>query len=122
MTPTTRGLLLLVLCLLAWAAWRGREGYEGLRVGPSAKIPEARGVFALKDFRRGDVVERCPVVRQSEGDIGGNLTDYVFGLGDGEVGVAMGYGSMYNHSANPHLTYSFDPKWDELVFKARRPI
>lgn len=98
------------------------ERFSGLRIGESRTVPNGKGVYALKDFKRGQVVERCPVLRQREGEVRGQLNDYVFDLGDGEVGVVWGYGSMYNHSENPHLNYTYDPERKEMDFVAVRPI
>jgi len=110
-------MLAIVCALLTFT-----EGYEHLVVGQSNTIPEARGVFATRPFARGEVVERCPVVQQRDEDVAGNLNDYVFDLGEGTSGIALGYGSLYNHSRNPHLGYTYDPDRNEMLFTARRPI
>lgn len=118
-------LLLLALALMlaiVCALLTFKESYEHLVVGQSGTIPESRGVFATRPFARGEIVERCPVVQQRDEDLAGNLGDYVFNLGEGTVGVALGYGSLYNHSRNPHLDYAYDPDRNEMVFTARRPI
>lgn len=118
------GLLVLLPVMLCAAAVlaRASEAFEQLAVGESPSIRGSRGVFATRPFARGEVVERCPVVLQSMSDVSGTLRDYVFGIDDDTAGVALGYGSMYNHSKNPHLTYYYNPERQEMEFVATRPI
>src|SRR4051794_17429842 len=64
-----------------------------------------RGVFAGRRFRRGEVIEVCPVIfipRRQERKCRGELLEkYIFHWPDGRHGaaIALGYGSIYNHSA-----------------------
>jgi len=61
-------------------------------------------VFALEDFREGDVVEVCPTVLLDDDDVDGVLRDYVFGARQpGKVLLVLGYGMLYNHSAKPNV-------------------
>ena len=63
-----------------------------------------RGVFALQDFREGDVVEVCPTVLLDDADVDGLLRDYVYDARQpGKVLLVLGYGMLYNHSARPNL-------------------
>jgi hypothetical protein len=65
-----------------------------------------RGVFATRRFARGDLVETCPTVEVPDGDVSGLLRDYVFtSVKEGGVVLALGYGMLYNHSADPNLEY-----------------
>jgi uncharacterized protein len=67
-----------------------------------------RGVFAARRFEPGETIEVCPVIAPSEADArtlnGTGLYDYYFGWGkDGKAAaIALGYGSLYNHSASPN--------------------
>lgn len=68
-----------------------------------------RGVFANKDFKKGDTLEICPII--FIGDlvdahwIGTSLEDYVFEW-NGNLAIALGYGSLYNHSSSPNAKHS----------------
>jgi hypothetical protein len=63
-----------------------------------------RGVFALKRFREGEVVETCPTVVVGDDDVDGVARDYVFAARQkGKVLLVLGYGMLYNHSAEPNL-------------------
>lgn len=118
------GLAAALAVLAGLLLLRRAEGFEdGIRVAGSRRIPGTKGVFATKDFAPGEVVERCPVLRLPERVIHDNqLNDYVFELEEGTVGVALGYGSMYNHSKQPHVEYQFMEETDEMWFVARRHI
>jgi hypothetical protein len=71
--------------------------------------PRGRGVFATRRFAEGEVVETCPTVEVADGDVTGRLGDYVFtSVKQGDVLLVLGYGMLYNHSADPNLEYLQD--------------
>jgi hypothetical protein len=82
-----------------------------------------RGVFATRDYKTGEEIERCPmlVAAPDRGDdLESGAEGYVFGWGDGRTALALGYGSLYNHSYFPNATTVETP--DELVISATRAI
>lgn len=89
-----------------------------LRVDRST-IGAGRGVFATRAISRGEVIEACPmlVVDDEQGEaLARGAEGYVFGWGDGATALALGYGSLYNHSFTPNATTLETP--DELVVTA----
>jgi SET domain-containing protein len=70
-----------------------------------------RGVFAARRFEPNETIEVCPVIVLSEADArtldGTSLYDYYFGWGkDGKAAaIALGYGSLYNHSFSPNAVH-----------------
>jgi SET domain-containing protein len=71
---------------------------------------KGRGVFARRAIREGEVIERVPVlvlkreeIRDSDGWTG--LAEYCFLWGEKTVALALGYGSLYNHSFEPNARY-----------------
>lgn len=70
-----------------------------------------RGVFAARWFQVGDVIEVCPVIALSSADAtkldDTHLYNYYFGWGVENKGaaIALGFGSLYNHSYNPNAAY-----------------
>jgi SET domain-containing protein len=68
---------------------------------------KGRGVFARRLIRRGESIERVPMLvlpaGQSKG--GSVVSDYCFAWGRGTVALALGYGSLYNHSYRPNARY-----------------
>src|SRR3989344_1134943 len=87
-----------------------------------------RGVFALRDINKGEVIERCPVLILSAKDRASidttRLYDYYFWWGKykKQAAIAFGYGSLYNHSYEPNVVYIRDFKKQLLIFKALRNI
>lgn len=91
------------------------------------KIPgKGRGVFARKPIRKGKIIERVPVViipvqEVYTDTISTTLADYVFNWGNDEVAIALGYGSIYNHSFQPNARYYAKGRHSQ-VYSALRDI
>jgi uncharacterized protein len=71
---------------------------------------KGRGVFARRAIRKGEVIERVPVLVLSSAEYAKGLSntalkDYCFGWGVDRVALALGYGSLYNHSYKPNARY-----------------
>ncbi len=70
-----------------------------------------RGVFATQDLKKDEVIERCPVIVSPDKDLPHlrqtELYNYYFMWGEGndQAAVCLGYGSLYNHSYSPNATY-----------------
>ena len=85
-----------------------------------------RGVFAAKAFRRGEVVERCPILRIPARDRRlvqkTVLETYLYERDRGAAAIALGLGSLYNHSFDPNAEFELQLATDEIVFRALREI
>lgn len=86
-----------------------------------------RGVFATAPFKKGEVVEICPVVivpkKQERLIDKTHLINYYFIWGkQNQPAIALGYGSLYNHSYNPNIEYEENVKKKVIVFTALRNI
>ena len=84
---------------------------------------KGRGIFSTTSIRKGKLIEVCPIIEipNKENDLidATNLGNYRFELGD-VSGIALGYGSLYNHSYNPNSVVWLG---DRIIkFKARRLI
>lgn len=67
---------------------------------------KGRGVFAKSFISEGTVIERVPVLVLPTEDVETTpLADYVFEWGRDTVALALGYGSLYNHSYEPNARY-----------------
>ena len=67
---------------------------------------KGRGVFATSFIPAGTVIERVPVLVLPVEDVETTpLADYVFEWGRDTVALALGYGSLYNHSYAPNARY-----------------
>ena len=99
---------------------------QGLRIGPSSIA--GRGVFATRAFASGEVIERCATLRvpQAQFEILRQtvLFEYLYGFedGSGDAAIALGHGSLYNHSHDANADYFKDAQNDAIVITARRAI
>jgi len=89
-----------------------------------SKIPGAgRGVFAACTILKGELIERCPVIifpEKSERHINKTfLVKYLFKWkGEAKCCLALGFGSLYNHSITPNSKTRFSYKNQCIDFKA----
>lgn len=73
---------------------------------------KGRGVFAGKAFRKGEVIEIAPVITMSADDM--SMLDYtelynyyfLWGNDHTQCAIALGFGSVYNHSYAPNARYN----------------
>jgi SET domain-containing protein len=71
---------------------------------------KGRGVFARRLIRKGEVIETVPMLvltaeEYENGVSGTSLSNYCFAWGKNSVALALGYGSLYNHSYRPNARY-----------------
>ena len=75
----------------------------GVEIRPPAL--HGLGVFATRAFAAGEVIERCPMVVVPAAECPlldeTNLYNYYFTWQDQAAAIALGYGSLYNHSPHP---------------------
>jgi hypothetical protein len=93
----------------------------GVSVGRSSV--HGRGVFAARTFEPDDVIEECPVLlvpADTIGDLG--LDGYCFEWTDDQCAIALGYGSLYNHSWRPNARYDHDHDAHVVSYSAVRRI
>ncbi len=88
---------------------------------------KGRGVFASKNFKKGEVVEECPVIPLTAKEsliCEQTILEYYLypwkGKKDGAV--VLGYGLLYNHSFNPNACYHLKYSQKKIIYKAIRPI
>src|SRR5687768_7122311 len=83
------------------------------------------GVFAARRIRKGEVIERCPVLpltRAEERKVQSmSLVDYTFEWGSSSA-IVLGFGSLYNHSARPNAWFRPLRKRRQMEFIALRDI
>lgn len=85
-----------------------------------------RGVFARKLIPAGTVIERVPMLVFSAEEIHiegqpTTLYHYCFEWGKETVAIALGYGSIYNHSYSPNARYD-DIAQRTKIFSAIKDI
>lgn len=80
-------------------------------ISKSKILKAGRGVFANLDIKRGEIIERCPVIKIPEHDSSNinesTLVEYIYYLGKKKdrLILVLGCGSIYNHSHQPNAKY-----------------
>lgn len=88
---------------------------------------KGKGVFAMKDFERGDVIEICPCLTLTPTERK-HLEKTVFNYyvypwrSTRSAAVVLGYGSVYNHSYDPNADWKQDFRGTNMVYRAIKPI
>lgn len=87
---------------------------------------KGRGVFAAKSFKRGDLVEAAPIIKIPDRDVDlidqTALADYYFKWGDNHFALVLGFGSLYNYSITPNLSFKADLPNHVMTFRAIKSI
>lgn len=82
------------------------------------------GVFAAQNYTRDDVIECCRLITFTEQECGliatTNLNNYLFDYGELGGAIALGNGSLYNHSSTPNAEAKREGQW--LIFRAIKSI
>jgi len=94
-----------------------------------SKIRNAdRGVFARCDIKKGEIIETCPVILVPIHDMS-NLSEsilvtyfFYFGKNKERLAIALGFGSIYNHSYEPNATYKIKLREKTIEFSTLKDI
>lgn len=91
-----------------------------------SKIPSSgKGVFASKNIKKGEIIEIAPILVLESSDFVDTkwnlLFEYYFWMDDFVV-LALGYGSLYNHSKDPNCKYEIKRKEEIIIFTAIKDI
>ncbi len=90
-----------------------------------AEVPgKGRGMFCADELSPGDIIESCPIIKIPHDHLPlideTRLHDYYFLWEEpGYKGcIALGYGSIYNHSSTPNAEFTFDYVDSRIKFHA----
>ena len=95
----------------------------------NSKIPNAnRGVYASRDIKKNELIEKSPIIEISKHDMA-NLNEsilvtyfFYFGKNKERLAIALGFGSIYNHSYKPNAKYKINIKDSTIDFIALKMI
>ena len=95
-----------------------------LYVAPSPR--GGRGVFTSEAIPADSLLEICPVIVLSAADRElihrTHLHDYYFLWEPDGCAIALGYGSLYNHSSTPNADYGMDFERQTIDFRTIHAI
>lgn len=79
-----------------------------------SSVAKGLGVFADEDIKKGEIIEKAPLLLMSmkefEHIIKTKLYYYFFEYTNKHFAIALGYGSLYNHSYTPNARYLYNYK------------
>jgi len=97
-------------------------------VGTSKITKAGRGVFAGRNIKKGEIIERCPIIEIPRNDAALlNKSIFVtyffyFGKDKERMAIALGFGSIYNHSYSPNAKFKIIQKEGLIEFVAIKNI
>lgn len=84
------------------------------------------GVFAIGELEAGELIEECPIIvvpaEQMELADSTVLYDFYYSWPGGAGAIALGYGSLLNHSFEPNARYDLDVEGRAVVITAEKAI
>lgn len=89
---------------------------------------KGRGVYTAQEILGGDLIEICPLILIPEQDVkvihNTALHDYYFFCGENssDGAIALGLGSLYNHSSEPNAEFIIDAEAMEMQVISKRKI
>ncbi len=89
---------------------------------------KGRAVYCAEEILAGSLIELCPVIVLSKQDTQAihntTLHDYYFmwDLEEGSSAIALGYGSLYNHSEKANAEFLIAPESREIKIMATADI
>lgn len=100
--------------------------HPGLFIATSGE--KGNGVFTATEINKGDLIEICPVIvipSTQRGLIHNTiLHDYYFLWGEANesCAIALGYGSIYNHSSTPNAQFVKDHEAEKIIIECIEDI
>jgi SET domain-containing protein len=98
----------------------------GQSLYPAPSRRHGRGVFAARRFRKGEILESCPILSVPARDRPllerTLLGSYLYEGEHGAAAIALGFGSLYNHASHPNAECELDLQESSAVFRALRAI
>ena len=101
---------------------------DKIYIDQSEILGAGRGVYARCDIRKNEIIERCPVIEVPKHDMANLkesiLVTYFFYLGKrkDKLIIALGFGSIYNHSRQPNAVFKAKFRQKILEFIASKAI
>ena len=97
------------------------QQHPGLYFAPSGK--HRYGMYCTEAIQIDSVIEICPIIiipaEQAREIIRSHvLYDYYFEWKKESIALALGYGSLYNHSIKPNAAFDADYPNQLIIFKA----
>jgi SET domain-containing protein len=83
---------------------------------------KGRGVYTTEDISKDSVIEICELLILDLNHVPDELEPYVYEYTNKTAAVALGNGSLYNHSDRPNCYFDIDYRNKKLVIKSLKKI
>ncbi|WPU64121.1 SET domain-containing protein-lysine N-methyltransferase [Peredibacter starrii] len=83
---------------------------------------KGRGVFADQKIEKQQIIEECELLLMDLHEVGPTLEGYVYQYSKKLVALALGNGSLYNHSNQPNSRFYFNYRKKLLCIESLREI
>lgn len=87
---------------------------------------KGKGIFCSRKIAKDEIIEVCPVIIIPQNQIElihtTVLHDYYFLWNHHRAAIALGYGSLYNHSSHANAEYIMDFQENQLIIQAVKDI
>ena len=83
---------------------------------------KGRGVYTNSSLQKGDQVEECELLLLPLVNVPREIEGHVFEFTQKTAAIALGNGSLYNHSDNPNCSFSVNHHRKKIIFKTLRRI
>ncbi len=95
-----------------------------MRIKTKVKFAQGRGrgVFADELVKRNTLIEKCHLLIIPFAEVGTFLERYVFEYSNDSVALALGNGSLYNHSEQANAFCEIDEEKKILIVRSCREI
>ena len=101
---------------------------DNIYISKSRILNAGRGVYARRDIKKNEIIEKCPFIDIPQYDMV-NLAEsilvtyfYYFGKNKQKLLLALGFGSIYNHTYKPNAIYKIKYKEGTIDFIALKEI
>lgn len=83
---------------------------------------KGRGVYASEKISKGELIEVCELIIVDMENISGELERYAYYYTRNQAAIALGNGSLFNHSQKANSEFSINYKQQRLYIRAKKTI
>jgi uncharacterized protein len=83
---------------------------------------KGRALFAEKNISKGELVESCELIFVKNSEITRSIEAYVYQYDNKHVVIALGNGSLINHSDDPNCEFYFSFKKKLLIIRTIKNV
>lgn len=83
---------------------------------------KGRGLYANSEIRNGEIIEICELIIMKPQEVLDTLESYVYEYSRDKVAIALGNGSLLNHSDKSNSEFYFNYKKRQLTIRAKKNI